>query len=428
MKNEKANHLARFLLFWLAMAGVPAFAAGQGSIGMGGEARAEFSASGYLKSFFTLLQPTDLEGVSEDQPAVGIAANNFRIKLNWQPAPGVSLTAAYELVPQIQPADLSQLFPRPQGSIGAYRFADLDNRLYPQPGKPASGFELVQNLDRLFAIYSPAFGDVTVGRQPVAFGSAHVINPTDVLAPFTFQTLDKEERAGVDALRLKIPVGSLGEFDAGCVFGREGEPDRSAGFLKQRINFWDTDITGLVMDFRKNLLLGLDLNRSLGGASVWLETAYVLAGAFDERKTSENYLRLSAGADYNLTESLYGLLEYHYNGAGSAEPGAYTALFQQTAYHEGSVYLLGRQYLVPGLSWQISPLLTFSGEALWNLNDASFFISPALDYSFADDVTLEAGAFIPAGRKSERADSGPSAKSEFGGYPSIYFASIKVYY
>jgi len=429
MKSGKTSKTAALLLA-LAL-GAWAGSAAAAENGETAPARSDagpFSVTGYFKSFFTVLEPPDVEGLSETQPTEGAATNNLRIKLAWNAGDKVSLTAAYELVPQLQTSDFALLFPLPGVNPFTYRFADLDTRLYPRPGKPASGFTLIQNLDRMYLAWSPGFGDLTVGRQPVAFGSAHVINPTDVLAPFTFQTLDKEERTGVDAVRLRIPVGLLGEFDAGYVLGRDLRWDESAVFIRQRLNVEDTDVTGLVMAFRENLLIGLDFSRSVGGASVWLETAWVRPDAFGKGSGTE-YLRASAGADYNLADGLYGMAEYHYNGAGSADPADYAELFQQTAYSEGSVYLLGKHYFIPGVNWQITPLLTLNGQALWNLTAASFFIAPSWSYSFANDVTLEGGAFIPAGRPSEaNLRGGLDTRSEYGLYPAIYYASIKVYY
>lgn len=425
--GPKWKFAAFFLTLWVAT-GHPASAAGKGSPAPAGEEQTGFSAGGYLKNFFTVVQSAAMEGLSEEQPAEGISSHNFRIRLNWRPDKTVALSTAYELIPQTEGSNLAGIFPLPQVNPFAYRAYDLDGRLYPQPGKTAASFQLAQNLDRLFVTYSPAFGDIMIGRQPVAFGSAHFINPTDVLAPFTFQALDKEERSGVDAVRFKVPTGSLGEFDTGYVLGREGQWDQSALFVKQKLNAWDTDITGLVMAFRTNLLLGMDFDRSLGGASAWLEAAWVQAGYFDERKLSENYARLSLGADYNLTENLYGQIEYHYNGAGKAEPGDYPELSRETAYTEGAVYLLGRHYMISGMTCQISPLLTFSGQILWNLTDLSVFIVPAWNYSFGDDTTIEAGGVIPAGGKSGIENTGLKVKSEFGLYPWIYYASLKIYF
>ncbi|MBN2105171.1 bifunctional alpha,alpha-trehalose-phosphate synthase (UDP-forming)/trehalose-phosphatase [bacterium] len=60
---------------------------------------------------------------------------------------------------------------------------------------------------------------VYCGRQDIVWGSARTVNPMDVIAPFSFGSLDTEDRRGVDAIRLRIPVGCMGEIDFRfCVF------------------------------------------------------------------------------------------------------------------------------------------------------------------------------------------------------------------
>jgi len=55
-------------------------------------------------------------------------------------------------------------------------------------------YYLNQNLDRLFATYEKEQLLITFGRQPIAFGSGSGVNPTDVFTPFSYTTIDTEER------------------------------------------------------------------------------------------------------------------------------------------------------------------------------------------------------------------------------------------
>ena len=90
-----------------------------------------------------------------------------------------------------------------------------------------------QNLDRAFLTFSPPSGDIYIGRQAIAFGAADVVNPTDVLAPYGFDSLDTENRPGVDALRYRIPFGGMGELDFGVVCGDGCSRAESAGRTNQ---------------------------------------------------------------------------------------------------------------------------------------------------------------------------------------------------
>jgi hypothetical protein len=396
-----------------------------------------FRATGYIKSFFLAVDPADVEGLPQlmDQPAEGIVQNRVRLKLSWTLSDSVVGELAYDIMPRVQGNfDLAadSLLPRPEPF--SYRVKDFRRKIYPEHGEEEGSFVLAHNLDRAFFILSPDFADFYIGRQPIAFGSARAVNPTDVLAPFTYEELDKEERIGVDAVRAKIPIGAMGEFDLGVVLGDDLDRKESAAFVRSRLYALATDITLTTIAFRDNLLGGADIARALGDAGFWLEAAYTFAQVFDDRQSGEDYFRLTSGIDYNFACDLYVYVEYHFNGAAEDEPEDYLLQINEASYRDAGVYLLGRHYIIPGLSYQFTPLLIFSGSMLANAADGSIYFSPRLEYSFSEDVYLEAGAFVAYGEKAKFvADASPGAgnfepKSEFGLYPNMYFTSIRIYF
>ncbi|MBN1114684.1 MAG: hypothetical protein JXA66_05030, partial [Oligoflexia bacterium] len=95
-----------------------------------------------------------------------------------------------------------------------------------------------------------------------------------------------------------------------------------------------------------------------------------------------------------------------------------------TAYSEGAVYLLGRHYLCPGLSYQITPLAVLSSQILFNANDPSLMVSASVEYNAAENVYVDLGFFTSIGRGY----SGGTALSEFGAYPDVYYSSIRFYF
>ena len=186
----------------------------------------------------------------------------------------------------------------------------------------------------------------------------------------------------------------------------------------------------MVVLFQENLLLGVDAARSIGEAGCWLEAGYTFAGAIDEYLSTESYLRLSAGLDYSFGSRLYGFFEYHLNGAGTGRSSRYLSRPDLKAYTEGAVYLLGRHYMAPGLTFQATPLLIFSAQTLVNAGDGSAFVSPRFEYGFAEDVFVEGGVFLGLGRGLKRGDAPLQLepRSEFGLYPDIYFTSMRLYF
>lgn len=396
-----------------------------------------YSIGGYYKNFSTVLDFPEhsFPGPDPDPGLMGMVTNRLRLATRFEISEKVDFHCSYNLIPvildkQLDRTALLDFNPRGYG----YRALDLERELYPDDDEESS-FKINQNLDRAYLSLSFPKFDLYFGRQAIAWGSAHVINPTDVLAPFPYNELDIENRIGVDALRIRYPLGFMGELDLGYVFGDDFKFENSAFFLRGKTYIERTDISGMVIGFRENLLLGFDLTRYIGGAGFWVEGAYVFSGAlshdgFDE---DESYFRGSVGLDYSFRSGTYSFIEYHYNQAGSNDPDDYYSLLNQTAYSEGSVYFLGEHYLAPGFSYQITPLITGYAEAIINLGDPSLLAAPSVEYNIEENIYLSAGGFIGIGEGFREREAIPIVppvvpQSEFGSYGDIYFVSFKIYY
>jgi len=400
-------------------------------------AAGELKLSGYVKNFsmvFRLPEPLSAEG-TPDQPLLGLSNTRFRLSMSCAPTENLTLLVAYDVSPRIQDPFFFRTSPfllAPEA--GNYRIADFRTPLLPGPNDTAGSFGLYHNLDRLSVTIKMKFGDFILGRQPVAWGSGRVTNPTDIIAPFTFHELDKEERFGVDAVRLRIPLSALSELDAGYVFGRDARFSQSAFFLKTKVYWLKTDLAVLLLGFQEDVLLGLDLARSLGGSGVWLEAACVFPGALNHKTPkASRYARFTAGIDRGLSSRVYGFLEYHFNSAGASHPEGYASLFVQPAYRRGTAYFLGRHYLSSGLTFQATPLLSATGLIIWNLGDGSFALSPQAEYNISENIYLGAGFYLGLGRCPktslfDRAGTIPELRSEFGSYPDFAFLSFRIYF
>ena len=390
-----------------------------------GPTDADLQISGYYKNF-----STGLNSPLPDSPIIGAVNNHLRLNCAYALTDALSFDLSYDFAPRIQDPSLFSESPIAATTDSLrYRVVDFDSAIYPGENDPVGSFGIFQNLDRASIAYSANFADITIGRQAIAWGSARVINPTDVIAPYTYGELDTEDRIGVDAIRVQIPIGVLGEFDTGYVFGEDFAVEKSAFFLRSQLNAVETDFSIVLLGFREHLMTGFEIARGIGGAGFWLEAAYVYANAFDsENGEAENYLRASIGLDYSFGGVAYGLIEYHFSGAGAGEPEDYLANLTQPAYSDGGVYLMGRHYFVPGLSCQITPLISLSGVLLLNTSDPSVFPSLQIEYNFAQDIYLSAGGFIGIGKRPETEDDETQFRSEFGGYPTLLFSSFRIYF
>jgi hypothetical protein len=387
-----------------------------------------FSLSGYYKNFSTafLLPSYDLSGYDTDSPDLGAVNNRLRLKLTYKPAAWFSLDAAYDITPRIQDPQLfsDDIF-FADLEFKSYRFDDFKQQIYPKADSQTGSFGLFHNLDRFFFTITTKYADVFIGRQAIAWGSAHFINPTDVIAPFTFNELDVEERRGVDAVRVRIPLGMMDELDLGYVAGKDFFLDNSAFFIRGKTYLFQTDLSLLLMSFRSHFLFGLDITRSIGGAGFWVEGAYVSPYSFCSCAGAEkkNYIRLSTGLDYTFTATTYGFFEYHFSSAGKKDPSDYLIFLESSAFKDGSVYLMGRHYLCAGITQQITPLIPFTGLIIWNASDGSLTLAPQAEYNIAENIYIALGAYVGFGKKPDTL-----LHSEFGAYPDMIFSSFRIYF
>lgn len=351
----------------------------------------------------------------------------IRLKLSGEVSSQLRFELAYEAVPTYSDsdaADESSGLTESSSYRPAYRIDDLHETLYPSSPGPRDRFIVPQNLDRAFISFAAEEFDLTAGRQPISFGSARVINPTDVLSPFTYETLAKEEKTGIDAIRIRIPTGDFSELDIGIVLGEDAKQDEGAAYVRVKSYLNETDIGFMVMRYGDNMMMGIDVARAIGEASAWVEATYTKPAKEIYYTDNSPYTRLSIGADMAFTPTMYGYIEYHRNGPGASEPGDYLLNALNAAYIEGSVYLLGRNYLAPGLTVEISPLLSANAAALINIDDSSALLAPSLTYSVSDNATASIGAYVGTGDVPEA----EVPRSEFGSYPDTWYLSFKYYF
>ncbi len=365
--------------------------------------------TGYLKNYSFVADPAP-GTMSVEHPA----SSSTRFRLQYQTSWGQnwSFEAAGETAWLIQQSALfgSSLFMSASQPF-SYRISDPDHRIFPTNISSNTNLVGTFNLDRLNVHWSGNKTDLIIGRQAVAWGSAKMVNPTDILAPYAFTELDTEYRLGVDAVRLRYALNAMSELDAGYVFGKGGDISKSALFLRAKTYFAGTGASATLMRFRQHLLVGLDLTRAFGGVGTWLEAAYVRTNRFKNNAPENSYVRVSFGADRQLTPTVYGFLEYHYNGAGAEGRSAYLSEVAGPAYTDGAVYLLGKQYLGMGLNVQLTALTTLNTTLLANIQDGSAFLTTRLEHSISDNLDVSAGLYM---RK--------------GIYPNLLYASLRWYF
>lgn len=370
------------------------------------QAQAESRFSGYLKNYSLIQDEIDLTSFQADKIYSSQFSGRAMLDVLGE---SYSTQVHYELGRDFNSDQAGLNLTAP--SRNSYRLTDITS----MPGENNLKSVNRQNLDRLNIQFSLAAGDLTIGRQPITFGSARIINPTDVFLPFDVQTLNTEYRAGIDAIRFQSPVGQLSELDLGVVLGDDGS-NNSAAFARLKSNLAGSDLELTLIRFSEQNLIGAGIETTVGQFGTWLEAASVTG--------DEDYLRSSVGLDYGFNGSWFAMLEYHYNGAGAEQPKDYLSRLASAPYRAGGIFLLGKHYLIPSLSWQISPLTTASLQLIRNLKDDSTFVNLAADFSLHENLYLGISYFGFSGDEP----SLPNLGSEYGANPDRLIINLRYYF
>ena len=388
------------------------------SIGISFNALGQVNFSGYLKNYTVIQQAIDDGPIQFDRSYKMQNSGRFMLDVfNGNQVWQLHYEVGVDTTSQVQRLGESFLSPQRQ----SYRLTDLRATIGPGGKKNV----VPQNLDRINVQFRLDSGDLTIGRQAITFGSARIINPTDVFLPFDVRTLNTEYRIGIDAVRFQKPIGQLGELDMGVILGPDGKVENSAAFLQLLTNVSGSDYQFTVMRFAQQNLIGAGIQSALGEFGFWLEAAHV--------RGDEAYTRASIGLDYAFSQNVFGMIEYHFNEAGSPDPDNYLGQLEESAYTAGGVFLLGRNYLIPSISWQASTLLTLSLMSLANLDDDSIFLSLNANYSLSDNLYMGMGYYHFTGADFSFSNESPAADSfrfgsEYGGNPDSIYISLSYYF
>jgi hypothetical protein len=254
-------------------------------------------------------------------------------------------------------------------------------------------------------IYTP-LADITIGRQRVAWGTGFVWNPTDLLNPFIPIQLERDERQGVDAVRFELPLGITSKLD--LVFAPQRKGRRSSTAARVRTTVANYDVSLMAGRFRDNTVLGFDWSGDIRGGGFRGEGAYTRSGQ------GKDYFRFVLSGDYTFSNGLYLFGEFFYNGQGARRKEEYDF----NLLLSGEAVGLAQLYLALGASYDFTPLWHGDFYGIFNMNDGSRLVGPALSYSLTDNVDLAAGVYFFGGEDG----------SELGSLTSIYFGQFQWFF
>lgn len=265
------------------------------------------------------------------------------------------------------------------------------------------GLNVQQNLDRLALKLALPFGDLTIGRQVLSWGTGRLWNPTDVLSPFPPTVVDREVRRGFDAVRLAVALGDVTQLDLLYLPQQKAEDNGGVARLQTNVLGWDGSVS--FGKYVNDLVVGADFVGDVGPIAVHGEGAYTvsLTGLGTSNvAVGEHFFRGVAGVDWKPHDKLLIMAEYYFNGFGADSPVGYAQKMSSDRVVRGEVFGAGRHYAGVAASWAQNELLTFSLSGLVNLTDPSAMLIPALEYWFEQNVIVRAGGYVPLGARPDK--------------------------
>lgn len=262
----------------------------------------------------------------------------------------------------------------------------------------SGGWRVDHNLDRLAVKVALPFGDLTVGRQVLSWGTGRIWNPTDVLSPFPPTVIDREVRRGFDAVRLAVALGDVTQLD--LLYLPQLKAEDQGGVARFQTNTFDWDWSISFGKYVRDLVIGADIVGDIGPISVHAEGAYtveLLGLDTGSVRVGEHFFRGVVGAEARPHEKLLVMLEYSYNGFGTTDPSQYARVLSSARVLRGEIFGAGRHQAAVAANFLATDQLTASLSVLTNLTDPSAMVIPSLEYSMTQTVLVRAGAYLPIG-------------------------------
>lgn len=262
-------------------------------------------------------------------------------------------------------------------------------------------------IDRLYFRHEFDFGQITIGRQRIAWGSGRIWNPTDLFNPINPANFAKIEKDGADLISSKFYIGDF--TDLTLVFNPQDSNPSNAGF-RYRSNLHEYDFSIVSGIFDKRIVIGGDFAGNLFKAGFRGEG--IVSGK--KENFGSNFVRYILGLDYQFTPKLYALMEYQFNGEGSKNKRQYNLL----KLLQGDLLNVARNYLFISGNYLLHPLVTTSLATNLNLDDGSGYILATINYSVGQNTYLGLGGQFFFGNNLD----------EYWYFPNSVFLKLEFYF
>ncbi|MCF8057183.1 MAG: hypothetical protein K9K37_11180 [Desulfocapsa sp.] len=223
------------------------------------------------------------------------------------------------------------------------------------------------SIYRAYMEYSGAKHLWLVGKQRIPLGVGRFWNPIDVFNPIDIEAIETDQRPGTNSIRYEYAMSELSNIDVTVADGK------GAIRVKGYLGFADVALVGEWDEDQDRDIIGWEIEGELANSGIELRSE---GGSFHNRQSGQRHTEFIVGTEYGFENSLVLMGEYHYLDVPRRDELGVLASFQ------------------PAMLWTCS-LMTVT-----DLDDGSGFVSPVIEYSLSDEMTLSGGAFVYHGAES----------------------------
>jgi hypothetical protein len=304
-------------------------------------------------------------------------------------------------------------------SANSQTFLPLDHDFATNGDVTVSG-----RFDRLNARVRTSSIDLRVGRQAITWGVNTLFPSLDVFSPYVPTQIDRDYKAGVDAVRLTVSPGSHFEVDVIGAQLEDGDIEPTAAGAMVRISAGAIDVGFMGGSFYDDKRAGAFASVSVAGTGLRGEVSRTTPGNPIDRLRRPSFWRAGIGVDRQLTSTLTLAAEVAYDGFGERRAEDYPSVLSSARFQRGELPGPGQFATGGTLSWKFHPLGTLSTLAVVNLNDGSSAIMPIVYWSVNSRIDILGGMQVLTGPPPTTTGI---PRSEYGGFGSAVITGLKVY-
>jgi hypothetical protein len=279
-------------------------------------------------------------------------------------------------------------------------------------------------FDRLNVRVRTSSIDLRVGRQAITWGVNTLFPSIDVFSPYVPTQIDRDYKAGVDAVRLTVSPGSHLEVEVVGAQLEAGDIEPTAAGAMVRVSAGAVDVGIMGGSFYDDFRAGAFASVSVAGTGLRGEVSRTTPGDPIDRLRRPSFWRAGIGVDRQLTSTLTLSAEVAYDGFGERRAEDYPPVLTSARFQRGELPGPGQLATGGTLSWKFHPLGTLSTLAVVNLNDGSAAIMPIVYWSVNSRIDILGGVQVLTGRPPTAAGI---PRSEYGGFGSAVVTGLKVY-